>query len=318
MTEQNRRTVLLVVFFLGTACVCLHAQPETRHGLHYKTPATVWDEAMPLGNGLLGALVWGDGKPLKISLDRTDLWDLRPVPQFHTEDYSYKTMRQWVSEGRIEDLHRLYDDPYGNPGPTKIPAGRIELTVGDKIFENASLDLAGATATVDFQGEACAQVFVHAEKTVGVILIESAGPVSVELLAPPFAGQVTDEAGPGKISAGDLASLRYEAPVRRRGDNWTGYIQQGWGGFKFAVVVAWKTTGSKHGSRRSQTTTSPLSAGLLRQPPSWPRSWARPTMRGAGAPCWPRCPNSPSTLSAGRCWSPKTVRSQLPTAISRI
>ncbi len=23
--------------------------------------AMVWDEAMPLGNGLLGALVWGDG-----------------------------------------------------------------------------------------------------------------------------------------------------------------------------------------------------------------------------------------------------------------
>ncbi|NIO42386.1 MAG: hypothetical protein GTO41_20875, partial [Burkholderiales bacterium] len=46
-------------------------QPEAEHGLHYKTPATVWDEAMPLGNGLLGALVWGDGKPLRISLDRT-------------------------------------------------------------------------------------------------------------------------------------------------------------------------------------------------------------------------------------------------------
>jgi alpha-L-fucosidase 2 len=67
---------------------------------------------MPLGNGLLGALVWGDGRPLRISLDRTDLWDLRPVPEFESPDYSYKTMQQWVKEGRIEDLHRLYDVPY--------------------------------------------------------------------------------------------------------------------------------------------------------------------------------------------------------------
>jgi len=143
--------------------VFAHGQPEARHGLNYKTPAMVWDEAMPLGNGLLGALVWGHGRPLRISLDRTDLWDLRPVPEFQGKDYSYRTMRQWVKEGRLADLHRLYDDPYGNPGPTKIPAGRIELTLGDDaVFENASLDLAGAAATVEFGDNSKAEVFVHA------------------------------------------------------------------------------------------------------------------------------------------------------------
>ena len=127
------------------------AQPRPEHGLHYTTPATVWDEAMPLGNGLLGALVWGDGKPLRISLDRTDLWDLRPVPEFHTPEYSYKTMRQWVKEGRIDDLHRLYDKPYGNAGPTKIPAGRIELTFADECtFQSATLDIARAICEMTF------------------------------------------------------------------------------------------------------------------------------------------------------------------------
>ncbi|MHC4367633.1 MAG: glycosyl hydrolase family 95 catalytic domain-containing protein [Planctomycetota bacterium] len=246
MTEPIRRsTIILIVSSLGLACGSLYAQPQPKHGLHYQTPAAVWDEAMPLGNGLLGALVWGDGGPLRISLDRTDLWDLRPVPQFHTKEYSYKTMRQWVKAGRIEDLHRLYDDPYGNPGPTKIPAGRIELTIGGKVFESASLDLADAQATVDFRDKTRAGVFVHATQPVGVIQIQSGEAVDVKLLAPPFAGKVTDEAGPGKISAGDLASLRYKAPVQRQGDNWTGYLQEGWGGFKFAVAVAWKAKGDK-------------------------------------------------------------------------
>jgi alpha-L-fucosidase 2 len=217
-----------------------HGQPEAEHGLHYETPATVWDEAMPLGNGLLGALVWGDGRPLRISLDRTDLWDLRPVPEFHGKDYSYRTMRQWVKEGRIADLHRLYDDPYGNPGPTKIPAGRIELTLNDDaVFENASLDLSRAVAAVEFKNNGRAEVFVHASESFGMIRISSAQSVNVKLLAPPFAGKITDDAGPGKISAGDLANLRYEAPLETSGDNWTGYLQQGWGGLKFAVAVCW-------------------------------------------------------------------------------
>jgi len=125
-----------VAGLLGVVIVAFaHGQPRVEHGLHYKMPAMVWDEAIPLGNGLLGALVWGDGKPLRISLDRTDLWDLRPVPEFNATEYSYRTMRQWVKEGRLADLHRLYDAPYGNPGPTKIPAGRIELTLsGDPVF----------------------------------------------------------------------------------------------------------------------------------------------------------------------------------------
>lgn len=242
---MRRSIVLSVIGFLNAACLSAGAGPRPEHGLHYTEPATVWDEAMPLGNGLLGALVWGDGKPLRISLDRTDLWDLRPVPEYESPDYSYKTMRQWVKEGRIQDLHKLYDDPYGNPGPTKIPAGRIELTFDDgTAFKDASLDLAKATAAMRFDGEAAVEVFVHAKESLGVIRIASRKPREVKLIAPPFAGEITEEAGANKISAGDLATLRYAAPVERRGDTWAGYLQEGWGGFRFAAALVWRQSGS--------------------------------------------------------------------------
>jgi alpha-L-fucosidase 2 len=232
--------VILSMLFYGLA----GARPCAEHGLHYTAPALVWDEAMPLGNGLFGALVWGDGKPLRISLDRTDLWDLRPVPEFHTPEYSYKTMRQWVKEGRIEDLHRLYDKPYGHPGPTKIPAGRIELTFTDDCtFRSASLDLERAICETTFANGIKVRVFTHATEPSGLIDIRSGRPAGVVLLAPPFAGKVTEEAGAGKISAGDLATLRYEAPVESHGDGWTGYSQKGWGDFRFAVAFAWRSTG---------------------------------------------------------------------------
>ena len=240
---MNCQKLVCVVLTLEAAILArpLWGQPRDEHGLHYEKPAMVWDEAMPLGNGLLGALVWGDGKPLRISLDRTDLWDLRPVPEFHTQEYSYKTMRRWVREGRIKDLHRLYDDPYGNAGPTKIPAGRIELTFGsDASFKQADLDIVQAVASVNFENGDVVRVFVHATEPFGMIQAQAKDPLGIALLAPPFAGKVTDEAGPGKISAGDLASLRYPPPVESSGDDWKCYLQEGWGGFKFAVAVAWR------------------------------------------------------------------------------
>ena len=40
---------------------------------------TRWDEGLPLGNGKMGCLVYGDS-PLFFALDRQDLWDTRPNP----------------------------------------------------------------------------------------------------------------------------------------------------------------------------------------------------------------------------------------------
>jgi alpha-L-fucosidase 2 len=237
---------LILVSVAGRLVCCdlVSAQPRREHGLHYTEAARVWDEAMPLGNGLLGALVWGDGKPLRVSLDRTDLWDLRPVPEYDSKDYSYQTMRQWVREGRIEDLHRLYDKPYRNPGPTKIPAGRIELSFGtDGVFQEASLDITKAVAAVRFKDGTTVYSFVHATEPLGIIRVTSGNPSHVMLIAPPFAGKIAEEVGAGKISAGDLATLRYEAPQQQSGDSWTGYLQKGWGDFRFAVALAWRQSG---------------------------------------------------------------------------
>src|ERR1700721_513040 len=64
------------------------------HDLHFDTLATRWDEAIPLGNGMLGTLVWQKGDKLRFSLDRADLWDLRPMKGLHRKEFSY----QWVIE----------------------------------------------------------------------------------------------------------------------------------------------------------------------------------------------------------------------------
>jgi alpha-L-fucosidase 2 len=47
---------------------------EQPYQLHYNTPAAVWDDAMPLGNGRLGAMVYGHTCVERIQLNDDSLW----------------------------------------------------------------------------------------------------------------------------------------------------------------------------------------------------------------------------------------------------
>lgn len=220
----------------------------TEHNLRYTTPAATWDEALPLGNGIMGALVWGDGAPLNISLDRTDLWDLRPIPEFQSAEYSYPQLRRWREEGQTADIGRIYDKPYmERPAPTKIPAGRLRLKLpGTPAFESCELDLQSAIASVRFSGGSTVKVLVHAAQPVGLLSVTTpeagSGQPQLEIAAPRFNGAAEGrEVNNGDY--GDLASLGYPAPVETAGPNWRAFVQQCYGGFSFAVYAVWHQKG---------------------------------------------------------------------------
>jgi alpha-L-fucosidase 2 len=220
--------------------------PEKNHGLNYTEPAVKWDEALPLGNGNLGALVWGEGHPLKISLDRKDLWDTRKVPEFYSEEYKFETMLRWHNEGKVKDLVRLYEKPYSRAeAPTKIPAGRIELYIDEKYsFTEASLSLADAAAETQFSDNFDIQVFVHAEDQVGIIKAANDQSIKPKLIAPPFSAKPDLEKGDPSTASRDLALLGYPAPVETSGENWQAFSQKGLEGFHFAVYLEWTKKGS--------------------------------------------------------------------------
>jgi len=234
---------LLVLAASIAAAAAPGAGRATRHGLDFRTPASTWDEALPLGNGLLGALVWGDGQPLRISLDRSDLWDLRLVPEFQSEEYRFSLLRQWKEAGRLQDIRRLYEEPYRRPAPTRIPAGRIEVMVnGAGAFRDTRLTLAEPEASMRWADGSAAAVFVHAVEPAGMLRFTGRAAPAFRLAPPPFSGTVKNPAQ-GSIAAGDLAQLGYPAPVTRAGEHWQGYEQEGAEGFRFAVYLTWRKEG---------------------------------------------------------------------------
>ena len=112
--------------FASLQCIVL-AQP-TQHDLHFSSLAKQWDEAIPLGNGMLGALIWQKEDHLRFSLDRADLWDMRPMKDLHRKEFSYEWVTEQVRKNEYAIVQKYFDEPYDNePGPSKIPGGALEF-----------------------------------------------------------------------------------------------------------------------------------------------------------------------------------------------
>ena len=62
----------------ATAVLSLEASASQEHKLWYDKPAQVWTEALPLGNGRLGAMVYGNPGAEQIQLNEETIWAGQP------------------------------------------------------------------------------------------------------------------------------------------------------------------------------------------------------------------------------------------------
>ncbi|MDP2336329.1 MAG: hypothetical protein Q8N05_07740, partial [Bacteroidota bacterium] len=154
---------------------------------------TQWDEAIPLGNGMLGSLVWEKNKNIRFSLDRADLWDSRPMKGLHRKEFSY----QWIVEQRLNNNYKpvqeYFDHPYDRePAPTKIPGAALEFKFTKNfILADAELNLDDATASINWKNGARLTSYVHARDPVGWFRFENLPEeFDVDLIPPSYQDQV--------------------------------------------------------------------------------------------------------------------------------
>jgi alpha-L-fucosidase 2 len=149
-------------------------------------PIKTWDEALPLGNGLQGALLWGEGGTLRFSLDRGDLWDERPAPGNPLAGFTLARMTQLVVAKENAAIGKIVDGAYASDHPTKIPAGRIELDLAaGQTVNQFELDLATATARVQLaKAGGSVEAFFCATEPVALLSVPGSIPPELRLLAP--------------------------------------------------------------------------------------------------------------------------------------
>lgn len=177
-----------------------------------------WDEGIPLGNGEMGALVFGSAKKLTVSLDRGDIWDKSGSPE-NTPGFCYANLVKWAKSGNRKAIYKTFDLPYQRPTPTKLPCGRLELFVqGDRVPQDCcfSLDLKTAVCTFT-NGDFRLAAFVHAAQGVGMLKTEGA-PVKIRLVRPKFGKRTKYSAFFERFSrraavSNKLKNVKYPEPV---------------------------------------------------------------------------------------------------------
>jgi alpha-L-fucosidase 2 len=212
------------------------------HDIESTQLATSWDEGIPLGNGTLGALVWQQGNALRLSLDRADLWDQRPMKGLDRKEFSYRWICDQVKKNEYALVQRYFDAPYEKePAPTKIPGAAMTFDIRSLgPVRSVHLSLDSALCVIRWEKGTVLRTFVHASRSSGWFLWGHVpGDVPVRLLPPPYAGN-GDTSAQGSVAGDNLVRLGYrEGNVESTGSTLT-YRQEGWGGFAYEVCVTWK------------------------------------------------------------------------------
>ncbi len=172
--------------------------------LFYKKPAAQWTEALPIGNGRLGAMVWGDPRREEIQLNEETLWDGRFDPEADNPETPEHLgeIREAIFSGdyaRGEALTQKYmvcrgtgsgsGHGYGHDYGSFQTAGSLRIAyrgAGEEIPADyrRSLDLGSGLCETSFTRSGTKIVSrVFASLSAGVILCEIAAssPVSLDL-----------------------------------------------------------------------------------------------------------------------------------------
>ncbi|GAA3650094.1 glycoside hydrolase family 95 protein [Flavivirga jejuensis] len=146
---MNKIVALITVFF--TVCNAFGQKHETDLKLWYHAPAANWNEALPLGNGRLGAMVFGNPADENIQLNENTLWAGGP----HRNDNpmakdALSEIRTLIFDKKYSEAHRLAGDAFISKKSHGMPyetVGNLRLNfVGHENFSNyhRELDLENA------------------------------------------------------------------------------------------------------------------------------------------------------------------------------
>lgn len=273
---------------------CAMAQPGPKHHLSFQQLATRWDEAMPLGNGLLGALIWQKQSKLRLSLDRADLWDERKAMDI--SKFTFQWVEQQVLKKDYNPVQQLGDYPYDNvPYPTKLPAAAMEFDMAPlgKVVSN-TLDIQTALNTVKFANGIIFNCYIHATDPIGYFGFENLPAGTISDLLPKL---IVHNYNSGKTNSSDnshagqgLEKLGYQKGTVTETTNSIRYRQPTYEGHFYEVLIQW--TGLPNNKLiGSWTVSNDKAASLpridptLAEPTDWPshinwwqRYWAQSSL----------------------------------------
>ena len=134
---------------------CSGNKASNENTLWYTTPASAWEEALPVGNGRLGAMVFGYTGRERIQFNENTLYSGEPQPDLGIDiRKDLGTVRSLLAEGKNAEAGELMQKEWiGRLNEAYQPFGDILIDFGDSLGISGyrhSLDMENAVVTTTY------------------------------------------------------------------------------------------------------------------------------------------------------------------------
>ncbi|HLP72297.1 MAG TPA: glycoside hydrolase family 95 protein [Bacteroidales bacterium] len=132
------KRIFFFLLFSGAFITNVISQNDSYLKLWYKQPAKQWVEALPVGNGRLGAMIYGDPVNEIIQLNENTVWAGQPYRNENPDaKEALPEVRKLIFEGKYKEAQDLVNKTF----ITKISHGMPYQTVGNlKLHFNGTSD----------------------------------------------------------------------------------------------------------------------------------------------------------------------------------
>jgi alpha-L-fucosidase 2 len=216
--------------------------------LRYDTPAKEWTEALPLGNGRIGAMLFGGVQEEHLQINEDTLWGGGPHDYTNPEAYSHLSeLRQLIFAGKVKEADALTAKMMGQPKLVMPYQPFCDLHLrfpadGTVKGYSRELDLQRAVATVRYrQGNVSylRETFISRPDQALVVHLTASRKASLS-----FTLELDTPQAGGKTEIGEADSLKLDGQIepRQNPDNtWTGSWSEP--GLHYAARVTLRVVG---------------------------------------------------------------------------
>lgn len=155
---------LLVCLLLAAICLPLVAASDAPAALDlvlwYRKPADAWIKALPVGNGRLGAMIFGQPEKERLQLNDVTVWSGDPQPDADRKDAwkDLPELRRLIRDGRYDEAAKFANARFNGPAPYRSSYQTLgdlnldfTLPAGEATDYRRQLDIGQALAAVRFK-----------------------------------------------------------------------------------------------------------------------------------------------------------------------
>ncbi|QSB27532.1 glycoside hydrolase N-terminal domain-containing protein [Flavobacterium sp. CLA17] len=178
---MNVTIIKKTFFILLLIAFCIKATAQSSHVLWYNQPAEFFEESLVLGNGKMGATVFGGVNSDKIYLNDATLWSGEPVnANMNPEAYkNIPAIREALKKENYKLAEELNKKIQGKNSESFAPLGTLEINNSEKgkaVNYHRELDISNAISKVSYEMDGVKftrEYFVSAPDQIMVIKLTS-------------------------------------------------------------------------------------------------------------------------------------------------